>query len=141
MPWPHHCRRCHAAATGVDAFDFLAHPPSYAAVLRGHDAQSLRALLAALERGHLGGVTEWCPCCRRFGLLFFPLHAAHGGAPAGPAAAEHLLALGELAVLLDIAGAGPDTAGAGPDTLAAVAGALTRPCRARALTPPCRRDP
>jgi hypothetical protein len=99
MPWPRHCHYCHAA----DVFDFRSRPLSYAAVLLGHDAASLRALRERLEAHPRGGVTDWCPCCQRFGVLLFPLLAAHGDTPPSPAAAEHLLALAELATLLDAA--------------------------------------
>ncbi len=102
MSWPHHCRRCHAALTGRDVFDFRDSSLSYAAVLRGHDAASLQALLSSLEERHRGGVTEWCPCCKSFGVLFFPLCHAHKGTPPGSAAAEYLLTLEELSTLLDI---------------------------------------
>lgn len=102
MPWPHHCRHCHATLTGRDVFDFRDSPLSYAAVLRGHDAASLRVLLSSLEERHRGGVTEWCPCCKSFGVLFFPLCNIHKGFPPGSAAAEYLLALEELSTLLDI---------------------------------------
>jgi glutaredoxin len=100
MRRPRHCRHCHAALAGVDVFAL--DTPSYAAVLRGHDAASLRALLGALEARHRAGVSEWCPHCARLSVSVFALLGA-GAPPAGPAVAEHVLALRERAVLLELA--------------------------------------
>jgi hypothetical protein len=96
MRRPRHCRRCHEAHTGTDVFAFA--ELSFAAVLRGHDACSLGALLASLEARHHAGVTEWCPHCARFGVSVFSLLAA--GPPTGAAVAEHVLALEERRALL-----------------------------------------
>lgn len=100
---PHHlrCRRCYSAATGADLFDFAARPLSYRAVLAGESAESMEALLGALERRHRNGVTEWCTRCHLFGVAVFPLLASQP--PSGEAAAEHLLGLRETQQLLELA--------------------------------------